>query len=232
MKVVYEATRNFYKYLPGAIASLLDHNDPEVVYVLAEDDHIDGLPDVCRVIDVTGQPWISETSPNWKTFYSWMVLIRVCMPEILKHEDKVLQLDVDTIVCDSLEDLWNTDMDGKWFGMVPEYESAYRPFGPVYYNAGVLLFNLKQLRLNNIMPVMVTDLNTMFHPYPEQDVMNMYGQGFKKIVDLPVRYNTSYCCGLVEHPAIIHFAGIPNWTELDGIIGADLVKKYHQPPCC
>lgn len=229
MKVVYEATRNFYGYLSGAIRSLLEHNNPEVVYVLAEDDHIDGLPNVCKVIDISGQKWISETSPNWKTSYSWMVLIRVCMPEILKHEDKVLQLDVDTIVCDSLEDLWNVDMDDKWFGMVPEYESAYRPFGPVYYNAGVVLFNLKQMRLNNIMPVLATDLNTMWHPYPEQDVMNMYGQTLKKIVTLPVRFNESYCCGFTERPAVMHYAGIGDWMTNRNMIRSELVEKYHGP---
>ena len=225
MKIVYEATRNYYPYLRGAIASLLDHNDPEVVYVLAEDDHIDNLPDICNVIDVSGQQWIRHDSPNWNTLYSYMVLIRVCYPEILPC-DKVLQLDVDTIVCDSLEPVWNTDLTGKWFAAVPEHKGQYRPFGDIYYNCGVVLFNLDQMRADNIMPELVTELNRYFYPFPEQDVLNGYALDADKAVALPVRYNECACCGMTEDPAVVHFAGEANWHSRRYIVRREYLDPY------
>ena len=212
MKVVYEATRNYYKFLPATIQSLLDHNDPEVIYILAEDDTIEGLPSVCQVINVSNQPWIKRTSPNYHTVFSYMVLLRVCLPEILDC-DRVLQLDVDTIVCDSLQELWDTDLTGKWFAAVPEYISNNRPYGKRYYNVGVCLFNLAQMRKDNIVPSFIAELNDNYYPYPEQDVLNKYGQANDKAVVLLPRYNTSYCCGLPKNPAIVHFAGINNWWD-------------------
>ena len=212
MKVVYEATRNYYKYLRATIQSFLDHNDPEVIFVLAEDDHIEGLPDVCKVINVSSQPWILNTSPNYKTWYSWLVLIRVCYTELLNC-DKVLHLDVDTIVCDSLQPLWETDIENKWFAAVPEYLGQYKPYGRRYYNVGVCLFNLKQMRQDNITRTLIDELNTRFYLYPEQDVLNKYALKEDKAIALDVRYNDSFCCGHTKNPAIVHFAGVGNWWE-------------------
>ena len=225
MKIVYEATRNYYPYLRGAIASLLDHNDPEVVYVLAEDDHIDKLPECCTVINISDQQWISHSSPNWKTMFSWVVLIRVCYPELLPC-DKVLQLDVDTIVCDSLEPAWNTDLTGKWFAAVPEYKTQYRPFGDIYYNCGVILFNLEQMRRDNIMPDLVWELNKFFYPFPEQDVLNGYAIEYNKHMALPVRFNESPCCGMTEDPAVVHFAGEPDWMTKRYMVRREYLDPY------
>ena len=212
MKIVYEATRNYYKFLRATIQSLLDHNDPEVIFVLAEDDEIEGLPEVCKVINVSNQQWIKRTSPNFHTPFSYMVLIRVAYTEILDC-DKVLQLDVDTIVLDDLKPLWDVDLTGKWFGAVPEHLGTYKPYGKRYYNAGVCLFNLAQMRADNITQTLINELNSHFYAYPEQDVFNKYGQANDKAVALDPRYNASFCCGLPKNPAIFHYAGITNWWE-------------------
>ena len=212
MRIVYEATRNYYRFLRATIQSLLDHNDPEVIFILAEDDEIEGLPEVCKVINVSNQQWIKRTSPNFHTPFSYMVLLRVCYTEILDC-DKVLQLDVDTVVLDSLQPLWDVDLTGKWFGAVPEHLGTYKPYGKRYYNAGVCLFNLAQMRKDNITQTLINELNSHFYAYPEQDVLNKYGQASDKAVALEPRYNASYCCGLPKDPAIFHYAGITNWWE-------------------
>ena len=224
MRVVYEATRNYYPYLLPSIRSLLDHNNPEVVYVLAEDDKITGLPDVCQIINVSKQTWIRGSSPNYHNYYSWMVLMRVCLPALLPC-DKVLQLDVDTIICDNLQPLWDTELDGKWFAAVQEYESMYRPYGDRYYNAGVMLLNLDQMRADNAMQIFVDELNTRRYRFPEQDLLNLYGVP-DKVVDIPVRYNESFCCGYTDDPAVIHFAGYRDWYGNLALFRSEYMFRY------
>ena len=46
----------------------------------------------------------------------------------------MIHLDIDTIICDSLEPLWKMPLTGKWFGAVPEKQNWYKPFGDKYYN--------------------------------------------------------------------------------------------------
>ena len=229
MKIVYGATRNYYPLLLPSITSLLDHNQPEVVFVLAEDDVVPGLPDVCRVINVSDQKWILPTSPNWKTVYSFMVLVRVCYAHLLPC-DKVLQLDVDTIVCDSLEPIWETDLTGKYIAAVNELTGGFHPFGPDYFNMGVCLFNLEQIRKDNVMTDWIRELNTEFYYFPEQDVINMYSIP-DKVVELPTRYNECFCCGYTDDPAVVHFAGIPDWMKNKTMFRHEFWERYAPLVC-
>ena len=227
MKIVYGATRDYYLFLLSAVASLLDHNQPDAIYVLAEDDEIEGLPDVCRVINVTDQKWILPTSPNWRTMYSYMVLLRVCYPALIP-EEKVLQLDVDTIVCDSLEPVWNTDLSGKYIAAVDERLGSWKPFGPKYYNMGVCLFNLEQIRKDEVWLDWIRELNTEHYFYPEQDVINMYSLP-DKVAELPTRYNECFCCGYTDDPAVVHFAGISDWRTNRQMFRREFLERYSPP---
>src|SRR4051812_34389773 len=73
---------------------------------------------------------------------------RVFLPELLPHVDRVLYLDSDLIVRDSLAPLFETDLAGNLVGAVTnvfQHNHLHRPAqlglaGPhVYFNAGVLL---------------------------------------------------------------------------------------------
>lgn len=211
MKIVYEVTRNYYDKILPSIRSLLEHNAPEVIYVLAEDDEVPGLPDVCKVINVSDQKWIRRNSPNWNNFFTWIILLRVCFTEVLPDCDKVIQMDADTIICDSLEPVWNTDVEGKWFAAVQEYEGLYKPYRNKYYNAGVMLMNLKQMREDGITKTFLDEINTKKYRFPEQDILNRFAVPEGKATDLPVRYNESFCCGYTLTPAVVHYAGVGNW---------------------
>ena len=216
MVVVYSATRNYYKYLQTTIKSLFAHNDPKV-YVLAEDDDAP-FP---NVINVSG---MKPKSVNADTVFSYMSLLRVQLADIVS-EDKVIYLDVDTVVCDDISPMWEVDMTGKWWGAVKEKQTWYRPFGNDYYNNGVSIYNLKQMREDGIVPYLTKEMMVKVHPFPDQDVMNMYCVP-DKVVPLPMRYNESACCGMTINPAIVHFAGIPNWYNNPYILRSEYLAKY------
>jgi lipopolysaccharide biosynthesis glycosyltransferase len=80
---------------------------------------------------------------------------RIFLPELLPDVDRILYLDADLIVVDSLAPLWEVDLRGYWVGAVTnvfQQNHLARPAelglaGPrVYFNAGVLLMNLAEMR--------------------------------------------------------------------------------------
>lgn len=82
---------------------------------------------------------------------------RIFLPDLLPDVDRVLHLDADLIALDSLVALWETDLGGHYLAAVTNVfmdHHLHRPAhlglsGPgAYFNAGVILFNLKLLRRN------------------------------------------------------------------------------------
>ena len=212
MIIVYAMTRNLYPCFKPTLTSLLDHNYPEKIYILAEDDALPyALPNCCEVVNVSGQTYFPPDNPNAKSQFTYMAMMRACYCDLFPDIDKVIQLDIDTIVADSLQELWDMDISGKWFASCPEYRSTYNPFGKEeYYNIGICLYNLAQMRADNAQTQLVDLLNGNQLFCLEQDALN-YLAVPDKCAKIPVRYNNSFCCGYTSNPAVIHFAGFPDW---------------------
>lgn len=110
---------------------------------------------------------------------------------------KVLNIDCDTIIVDTIEPLWNTDMTGKVFGgMLECINDRYRRNvgkndGDYYLNGGIVFLNLDEVRVGNY-ERKFTDYITKYGSslaYLDQDVLNGVVEQEKK-VKLPMRYNT------------------------------------------
>ena len=212
---VYSGTRNLYPDMVTAAKTLVNHSSVEKIYFLIEDDQFpEKLPDIIETINVSGQQYFPKRGKNFRTPFSYMSLLRVCYTKILPESiDRVLQLDVDTIVADDIDSLWDIDLTGKWFAAVMEDKSTYKPFGPVYYNIGVAMFNLVQIREDFADDLMIYTLNTQKMPYIDQDAWNMYRYG--KDVQIPGRFNESFVTHESEHPAIVHYAGVKQWQQCE-----------------
>lgn len=156
---------------------------------------------------------------------------RLFLPDILPSTiEKVLYLDGDLIVRHSLLPLWHTDIVNYAVGAAKDvadgdvtiYNRLRYPQEKGYFNAGVLLINLKYWRDNDIRK----DCIRYIHDYPDriffvdQDVMNVVMQDKKLII--PIKYNfqtgflrKNFCCDTWKHdsevnvgmkdPIIVHF---------------------------
>ena len=208
MNVVYCVTENYIDKIKPSIKSLRFFNPKVKVYLVTEADSCD-IEDV-EVIDIREQKWFSKNSVNYHNQFTYIGLLKVCYGELLPC-DKVIHLDADTIINGSLKGFWETDVKGKWFAMAREYRGWYRPFGDKYYNAGVMLLNLKQMRKDNIQSKMVEYLNTVPQPWCEQDAFNYYGLLDDKIVELDIKYNENVMTGFTDDPKVIHYCSIGDW---------------------
>ena len=104
---VYCGTRNLYQNMLWAANSLLYHSNVEKIYFLIEDDDIGfELPPEIECINVSGQNYFREDGPNYNTRWTYMVLIRAALSKIFPNLDCILSLDVDTIVNQNINEIW------------------------------------------------------------------------------------------------------------------------------
>ena len=221
MNIVYAMTRNVYHQILPSIKSLKENEPKARIFILCEDDSIDGID--AEFINVKDQKWFPESGVNYHNSFTYINLLKVCYPSILKV-NKVIHLDIDTIICDSLKPMWDTDLTGKWIGAVPEYRGQYRPFGNVYYNMGVAVLNLAQMRKDKAQEPMVEYLNTVKQPYADQDAWHYVG--LDKFVPLDIRYNENFATGETKNPAIVHYCGIKNWYANPQIPRCEYLYRY------
>lgn len=224
---VYSGTRNLYQAMITAAKSLLFNSSVEKIYFLIEDDSFpEKLPPQIETLNVSKQKFFPRHSANYKTSFSYMALLRVCYTKLFPNLDKILQLDVDTVVVDNIDELWEIDLTDKYFAAVEEYLSTYKPFGKKYYNIGVAMFNLDEIRNDHADNAMIRFLNQKTMPYIDQDACNKIL--IKKSVDLPLRFNETVVTGFTDSPTIVHYAGFKEWESNPRVSRREYLKKYRE----
>ncbi len=169
MDILYTLNENYVRHLAASMCSLCDNNRKAESITF----HIIS----CGITDESKKK-ITEMAENYKRTVSFYeigdvrnkidgnvdtkgfdvsVLARLfagsCLPESVK---RVIYLDCDTIITDSILPFYNVDMDNCVLAGVPEpvITKSRRPILDMsashdYYNAGVLLFDLELWRKEN-----------------------------------------------------------------------------------
>lgn len=216
----YCGTRNLYEDMVPSVKSLLLHSDVDKVYLLIEDDAFPyELPSCVECINVSGQTWFRHDGPNYQSRWTYMVLMRAALHRVFPNLDKVLSLDVDTIVAKDISDIWNLPVDDYWLAAAKEpfKSAAYRK---LYVNCGVMLMNLKKLRGDGKGDELINALNTTKYDYNEQDCIAQLCQG--GILELSSDYNANNFTVPTVTPKIMHFAALQNWQK------QPLVEEYRK----
>jgi lipopolysaccharide biosynthesis glycosyltransferase len=167
------------------------------------------------------------------SYYTKEVYFRLLAPFILPDDlERILYLDADIIINQPISDLYDMDLDGYYLAtakvaiLIAEWFHRKRlslPKGSGYFNSGVLLFNLDQIRKNislkNIFDCIESNKSKLY--YPDQDVLNIVYHEKIRFIDKHVyNYNTElfWLDGLTSFGqknmqwlqrsvAIIHFLG-------------------------
>ena len=215
---VYSGTRNLYNLMIPAVKSLLMHSDVDKVFLLIEDDEFPvKLPKEVECINVSGQTFFKPDSPNMKSYFTYMSMLRAALPLLFPDLNIILSLDVDTIVEQDVSDIWDISLgDEYYFSAAHEVQRSSENLSIVYANIGVCLFNLKKLREDKMVDRIIEELNTNAHPWVEQDCFNEFCQGH--IHDMPSEYNVTHFTVLTDNPKIIHYAGMKKWGNLPGVV--------------
>ena len=111
--------------------------------------------------------------------YSRDVYVRLWVEEFFPDADKVIYLDVDTIVVDSLMPLWKINMGESILAAVDipdatSHDRCHLPLQYGYFNSGVMLFNIVKWRDQQCRAIILDFLlkNSNIAFCPDQDALN------------------------------------------------------------
>lgn len=158
---------------------------------------------------------------------------RLKLSTLLPYVDKIIYLDCDVIVCNSLKELYNLDLGKNVFGGVLDIDLPLRN-NPKYVNAGVLLMDLDKVRKQNIEYQFLeyTQNNWQNIQLGDQGVINDVLKD--KILNIEGEYNVQSECyirrsSFTKAPVIIHFIGSKKpWHYGSWSVHKDLYFKYLQ----
>jgi lipopolysaccharide biosynthesis glycosyltransferase len=182
---------------------------------------------------------------------SKMVCARLLIPRIFPESvSRVLYLDADLLILDSLEPLWEVALDGAVVGAVldgldtqiregrPNVEALPRVRS--YFNSGVLLINLDRWRQERVSEKAEEYLGRHpDSPFPDQDALNVACDGLWKRLDerwnlqvmqytgRELRETAISALPPERRPAIVHFVtSLKPWITASLSANASLYDGY------
>ena len=239
MNVVFAANVVFLPHLYVALASLLDMNKDglavHVFYVEIGEGEIIKLQAFAHAMGLELHTYLCDKhvleSFSNPGHYSWATYLRLMVASVLDEQiDKVLYLDCDLVVNGDIEELWNTDIQG--YSMAGVYDTVlshliikdyigYDYIKDGYFNAGVLLINLRYWREHAVEKKLFDYLKTHQAKLNDQDALNavLHGTikplhpkwnchvGYFAFPPLVVSAQREYIKELWTGAKIIHFTG-------------------------
>lgn len=199
-------------------------------------------PETVRV-KIIPQQELNIPYENMQRFMQYKVgMHKIYLPQTLKDIDKVIYMDGDTIVLKDLRELYDIDVsqvyaavakDGIFYRFPKEMTEMGLDKRGFYFNSGVMLYNLKKQREDNIVKELETYVKTHEDFFGDQDVLNVvFGDKLKL---MSYRYNCistffeeddlnflskyfgenlpSQTFNIYENSTIIHYAGDKPWQE-------------------
>ena len=132
-----------------------------------------------------------------RDYYSKTTYFRLFIPNLYPQYDKVLYLDSDIVILDDIANLFDTDLGDNLVAAAPDDVIQFHPVFQTYaekvvgvadyrryFNAGVLLMNLHQLRKFKFQEKFVYLLDKIkFSVAQDQDYLNRLCKGRVKLLD-------------------------------------------------
>ena len=153
---------------------------------------------------------------------------RILIPKLLQDLDKILYLDCDIIVLKDIFELYNINIDNYLFaavneGVLDRQKELRMPENEPYFNAGVMLMNLKRWREENISEKIIQFIkdNPKKLKNWDQDALNatMYG----KWLNLNIKFNYTKLLReknklqqkeIKDNVSVIHYTNLKPWNYL------------------
>jgi len=132
-----------------------------------------------------------------RDYYSKTTYFRLFIPELYPQYDKVLYLDSDIVILDDIANLYNTDMGNNLVAAAPDdviqFNEVFQVYAEKvvgvadyrrYFNAGVLLMNLHELRNFRFQEKFLYSLERIkFAVAQDQDYLNRLCKGRVLLLD-------------------------------------------------
>lgn len=155
----------------------------EFLQQIAKDYNPDNLVTKIDVTDIYMEEF--DNCPNENAYCSPYTLLRLFADKIPEIPDKLLYLDVDILFNREPELLYDVDVEGYEYAAARDHYGKYL-LNPNYINAGVLLFNMKEIRKTGLFEKARHLIKTKKLLFADQDAV--YRSTTRKKM-LPQKYN-------------------------------------------
>ncbi|HEX7757694.1 MAG TPA: glycosyltransferase family 8 protein [Niabella sp.] len=233
---IVAATDNHYAVLLAALLKSVEinHKTPERIHFTVIDDGVSAKnkEKIRQSVhsDKIILSWVPSkksipagiTLPLDKTGFPLTAYLRIFAPYVVPEEaEKIIYLDVDTLVQADISDLLNIDLQHYLFGAIldvqetvscswagiPNYKELGIPADTKYFNSGVLLINAQRWRKEQVAQRVMKALheNREYVNYADQYGLNvvLYNQW----LEIDPEWN-NFAFKEIENPKIIHFLDI------------------------
>lgn len=176
-----------------------------------------------------------------RDYYTKTTYFRLFIPNIYPQYNKVIYLDSDTVLLGDISELYHQDMESNLVAVIPDdiiqneeifQEYVEKVVGVAdyrkYFNAGVLVMNLDEMRKSKFQEKFLYLLETVkFAVVQDQDYLNRLCKGRTKILDngwnrMPVPNNRTK----VEKLNLIHYNLNYKPWHYDGILYEEYFWQY------
>ncbi|MFP7299295.1 glycosyltransferase family 8 protein [Neobacillus niacini] len=231
MHIVTASNNNYAKHLGVMLTSLLENVNKDIdihIYVIDGNISNENKSELQKVVTrfniklnfimVDNDLFTSFKVNENLGYISIETYYRVIIPNILGNDvTKAIYLDCDLILRDDISKLWEVNIDNYYLAAVEDkYKKRKKvlsiPRTSIYFNAGVLLINLKKWRENNIpnQVIQFIENNPQKLKLMDQDALNAILHRNCLKLDYTWNYATGYWNQFkIDNPSIIHFTG-PN----------------------
>ncbi|MBQ6533846.1 MAG: glycosyltransferase family 8 protein [Opitutales bacterium] len=178
---------NYFPHLCVVIASVVKNTNADIHFIVLTSSKSDAEKEkVARVCGGTKISFVSAgeyervfaSLPKRHDHISAATCLRYLIPQLDFPYDKGIYLDCDVVVCGDIRRLFNIDIGDAYVGgvydyMFGKYASSLKIGN--YFNAGVLLMNIKRMREENVTKMLINATLKMRNEikYLDQDIMNI-----------------------------------------------------------
>ena len=239
--IFYASDENYIPYLAVSLFSLKAHKSKgqnykiHILYTGKQNGSVAKIKGMAEedfsieFIDVAKELRLISDCMVCRDYYTPAIFYRLLIPQLFPGYDKALYLDCDTVALADVAELYNIDIQDKYIGAVADQavatvaefgsytKNALGIDGKRYFNSGVIVMNLKQLRTINFYDRFCSVLRSYhFVIAPDQDVLNLICKD--KVFYYGSEWNTMPLAGKNNQtPKLIHYNLSMKPWHYDGI---------------
>lgn len=253
--LVFSSDNNYLPYFAVALKSLICNSKEDEYYdiILFENDISERykallsamLPQNFSLrffnLDNYIQTKLGNITLKAMSYWSVSMYYRLFIPFVMQGYERVMYADSDICFNEGIKDFYNQSFEDKSLIAVldaispiikeekPKIFGLFKSFGiknpELYFNSGILLFNIKSVDLNVYLEKLKTALSFSKLCFPDQDVLNIVFEDKKKLAEMkwncqsgtsllkqkdfakyPDEYREEYI-KTIKNPAIVHYTG-------------------------
>jgi len=214
MNILVTLNANYISPLKVMLKSLFFNNEGEtfVIYVMHAGLKNEDLADLNAFIErhgggmgniMVGESCFADAPVH--LYYTKEMYFRLLAYQLLPREmDRVLYLDPDILVLNSIKELYETDLSGYLYAAACHSVIAIKKINKIrlypyeinnYYNSGVLLMNLARLRQESDEQIIYrfVEKNRIKLVMPDQDILNaLYAKQIRNLDEKLYNYDARY----------------------------------------